>query len=878
MEKCFCVFYLLILTLQNTLSEPCGPNNNCTCSKTIGQTSVVHMDCANKRLELKKICEYIASCNCRNYKEIVASDNMISTLDKASLKGCEGITVLDLSNNILEELAEDAFAELNFLSLLDLSGNRLSSIYNSSGQTFLRNIPSLMTLYLHGNYNSSHGWRHSYPKFVNLQNLSTLKMDGLYDTAFGQYYRNLPSFKRLSLSGESGQCNQTHLRNNTFENTPRLQELLLANCNLVSIDSGTFIPLTQLKNLDLSGNSQLGFRTLRNISYGLQFTNIDFLNYSAVHHHLGLGTFITKRDICYFRNTTLRVLSLNNNRLQMLEKNAAILMPTTFQELHVEGNEFDIGIYLSQGACFANATKLFANGQNRMKLQIQINDPFPYVDPIANVTIPSIDDCPFMTDSYLKNISSPIDKCNFIENNTFNLWGFAFPKNLTVLEFSDCNIHLEIPSLNISNTLEYLDFSKNVLYSWKGNLLVPALRTLNLSQNYCSNVSYNFFDPFRSLENLDLSENFLGLVLASNSGYEIFQNLSNLTTLNLAGNKIQSLPPDIFQNLSRLRCLNLSFNSLTHFHVRLEKLENLAVLDISQNGISTLPIKLFNHFKELSQRKNVSISINLKGNPLRCTCENKFFIQLMFQNPEYFKSLKNYCFVNDKEQDMSFLKCKKVSNAFGKECRTPTEYTIAYAVGGSSLLLLLVILITGIMYRKRWKLRYFMYMHKKRFYGYRRLPDEEPLEIYKYDAFISYSEDNIGFILKEIIPNLEKTDRGMSLCIHQRDFLPGNAIADNIIEAIQSSKKTVVLLSNSFLKRKWCLYEFHMARMETMYSREGRGCLIVVMLEPVSTKHMPMEMIQWIKNESYIEFTKDEEGYVLFWNKLKDSITCRGQC
>ena len=64
-----------------------------------------------------------------------------------------------------------------------------------------------------------------------------------------------------------------------------------------------------------------------------------------------------------------------------------------------------------------------------------------------------------------------------------------------------------------------------------------------------------------------------------------------------------------------------------------------------------------------------------------------------------------------------------------------------------------------------------------------------------------------------------------------------------------------------------------MSRMESIYSRDGNSSLIVVMLENTPPdKLMPLEMIEWIKRESYIEYTDDEPGNALFWDKLKEAI------
>ncbi|XP_052228923.1 toll-like receptor 4 [Dreissena polymorpha] len=173
----------------------------------------------------------------------------------------------------------------------------------------------------------------------------------------------------------------------------------------------------------------------------------------------------------------------------------------------------------------------------------------------------------------------------------------------------------------------------------------------------------------------------------------------------------------------------------------------------------------------------------------------------------------------------------------------------------------------GMIYRHRWKLRYLLFMSRKRFFGYRRLPDYTLIENYRFDAFISYAEDNFRFILDEVIPTLETGN--VSLCLHQRDFLPGNAISDNIIHAIQSSRKTIVILSEAFLRSKWCMYEFNMARMESIYSREDNVCLVIVMLEQVPHDKMPLEMLRWIQENSYIEYTPEQDGNIMFWENLK---------
>ncbi|KAH3893109.1 hypothetical protein DPMN_017252 [Dreissena polymorpha] len=192
-------------------------------------------------------------------------------------------------------------------------------------------------------------------------------------------------------------------------------------------------------------------------------------------------------------------------------------------------------------------------------------------------------------------------------------------------------------------------------------------------------------------------------------------------------------------------------------------------------------------------------------------------------------------------------------------CRS---YVAVIIVGLLALATFLSVIIGGVIYKYRWRIRYHMYMSKERFFGHQMLPDYTAIQHYKYDALISYAEDNIRFILDDVIPRLETYI--ISLCIHQRDFLPGNAISDNIIHAIQSSRKTIVILSNSFLKSKWCMYEFNIAQMESIYSRGEDISLVIVILETVPNSAMPLEMVRWFQDNNCIEYTTDHEGNAFF--------------
>ena len=60
--------------------------------------------------------------------------------------------------------------------------------------------------------------------------------------------------------------------------------------------------------------------------------------------------------------------------------------------------------------------------------------------------------------------------------------------------------------------------------------------------------------------------------------------------------------------------------------------------------------------------------------------------------------------------------------------------------------------------------------------------------------------------------------------------------------------------------------------MENIYSRGEDISLVIVMLEPVPYNAMPLEMMRWIHDNNYIEYTTEHEGKDLFWDKLNGVI------
>ncbi|XP_061175904.1 toll-like receptor 4 [Saccostrea echinata] len=120
------------------------------------------------------------------------------------------------------------------------------------------------------------------------------------------------------------------------------------------------------------------------------------------------------------------------------------------------------------------------------------------------------------------------------------------------------------------------------------------------------------------------------------------------------------------------------------------------------------------------------------------------------------------------------------------------------------------------------------------------------------------TEEDMPFVQK-MVSELE-TNNGIRLCIHSRDFVPGYDISENIITAINKSRKTVVILSPNFIKSSWCMYELHIAKMEEIYSRENECVLLLIFYDAVPVDKIPLSIMDLIKQKSYIEFPNDDYG------------------
>ncbi|XP_052253929.1 toll-like receptor 4 [Dreissena polymorpha] len=697
------------------------------------------MDCEGRgNLKLSEICVSIG-----NMTSLKAGRNNFGNLTALDLKGCENLAEIYFNFNQIAHIEREIFQDFRHLHLLDLSRNLLQVYFKGWDASFLPK--NLHTLKINGNPIPDNA---NFPNLDSQYYLNKLISDGVSNKAL-----NVSRLAYLSLSGLNLQttCQLIRINNETFSLSNSLKVLNISDCGVISITAGAFEHLHSLEVLDLSYNRQLELWSLVNITYGLQFTRIRFLNISNLVSRFSSGKQIKLPHTCYLWNTTVEDVDLSGNMIDMVETNSFILTPPSLQILRINQNKFRFGPYVLQFGCLGNVTAVFLSYQNHGY------NPLIYVaENSKRYSGPTEElyqmECPFCNVSFLKEYANRTRDCTFIENGVLDLFHLKLPVRMERIIANDCALTFKINYKYYFNpensSMRYVDISGNIVESFTGYIgNLPMLETLNMSRCYTSSIGQTSLN-YISLKTLRLAHNDIGAQLADSKRSNIFNMLPSLQDLDLSSNGITVLFTSTFKELVNLRHLDLSNNNIEHFDVNINTLSHLLQLNLEINSIHTLK-KEVRRKLEANENDRSKFSINLQKNSLTYDCNNQEFLHWLIQHKANMVGFRGYIFISSDEKSITCDKMMTDLDRLESRCKS---YVAVIIVGVLALATFLSLIIGGVIYRYRWRIRYFMYMSKKRFFGYHILPDYTVIQNYKYDAFVSYAEDNIRFILDDVIP------------------------------------------------------------------------------------------------------------------------------
>lgn len=312
----------------------------------------------------------------------------------------------------------------------------------------------------------------------------------------------------------------SYLFAHTLHDSPQLTKLIFLNNALRSVHAGAFEHMTELQELEISGNPWLD--------------------------HLFIGTFSKQEN--------LMKLLLNHNKFQ------TILLGTFDSLRRLETlqmkNNFISGL---PSSLFLNLSKLRALDLSQNKLQAVTRETFSGLVKLEilkmnNNLISNLTSNTFRNISHLAELHLEGNRLEGLDDGVFstltNLSVLNLRGNL-LTSFSDKVFGFE-PS-----SLKELNLKSNRLAELSPLSSLASLTDLILSANQLSNLAGNLFRNVSALENLDLSENQL-----TSLPEVIFKGLVHIKEIHLHNNNLTKVEAKLFEDQLFLQRLYLSDNQL----------------------------------------------------------------------------------------------------------------------------------------------------------------------------------------------------------------------------------------------------------------------------------------------------------------------------
>ncbi|XP_034152666.1 toll-like receptor 1 isoform X3 [Esox lucius] len=471
----------------------------------------------------------------------------------------------------------------------------------------------------------------------------------------------------------------------------------------------------------------------------------------------------------------------------------------------------------------------------------------------------------------------------------------------TGMNISPCNLISALPSL------ETLDLSNNLLdesgFWWtfcSYTSVFPALKHLSLSQNRFLSLSIisEKTHQMRSLQSLDLSFNSISIggrcswprhlrelnLSNNNLGNTVFRFLSpHFEWIDLSKTGITAIDQKVLLEFPSLTHLFLSSNSIQVLPVDLHA-PLLHTLYIDQNIIATIYMGTFEGLPRLR-------TIKAGNNPFSCSCDSYWFVTALNKSllPDW--PLDYTCSVPPILAGMPLADYKPGKLSCELWLQAAIALSITFVI--TTALGFTFYACDGVWYTK---MLWVWILVKRR--GKKKTDKLRDVSFH-YHAFISYSQYDSSWVESMLVSTLERA--GLSLCIHERDFVPGEWIIDNIINCAEASYKTIFVLSNNFVQSDWCNYELFFAqhravRYGIIHSLIATDCvsvseimcpfvplvsiqedsLVFLLLEPIPPDSLPKKFLNLrgvLRQQTYLQWpgagAGEEMKRQVFWSSLK---------
>ncbi|GAB1860996.1 Protein toll [Camponotus japonicus] len=783
--------------------------------------------------------------NLKNLTLLNLWQNHLTELQSGIFDELVALQSLDLNRNDIIDLPKDIFAKLKNLKILNLSLNNFTYL----PRNLLRNNTKLQTFTLTENKRNM-----TLPEefFANLTELKVLnlKKNGLItlskDIFWGcssltnitlsrnylrflpvQIFRDLKELKELILTFNDLE----ELPDNVFLNTNRLIKLDLSKNRITFISQHTFDGLYALEELNIEENQ------LMSIS-GQSFTSLKYLKIAKFSkNHLTLqSTFLEYKDEYgtkspFHQCIELKELYLANNSI------SEIFSDWKFSDLQLRKLDLrynNISFITSEDLQFLSTDIKVDLTYNKIQ-HIFLHNAEQIAQPQQGLhdAIILVGNNPLSCDCELYDFLRYIE--GRMHSNVQNYF-HIIPENLT------CQSPEDLKNVPVTNL--------------KSKSLMCTVNDTNLNTS-CPEICDCFVKPEGNVFIFDCSHKNLTSVPSDiKSPGEVFGSSSVWQLeLNFTNNRFTRMPD--LKNLKQIESVKklfLSHNNISD--IFLDDLpKNIQVLELHNNNLSTLNPDVLEFLRNSTNLRNLT----LHENPWICDCNTKDFLNFIQTNlitmPNLFK-----------------VTCPGKNKAISEMTTAefcPFDNTAIIGVSIAIALMGLFIGITGLLYYKyQQQIKVWLFAHQWCLW----FVTEEELDKEKlYDAFVSYSHKDHDFVVDELVSKLENGSTPFKLCIHYRDWIPGEWIPANIARSVEDSRRTIIVLSPNFLESVWGRMEFRAAHSQAL--SEGRARVILILYGDIGPMdNLDSELKAYISMNTYVKW-----GDPWFWDKLRYALPHRAK-
>ncbi|XP_045520385.1 protein toll-like [Pieris brassicae] len=307
---------------------------------------------------------------------------------------------------------------------------------------------------------------------------------------------------------------------------------------------------------------------------------------------------------------------------------------------------------------------------------------------------------------------------------------------------------------------------------------------------------------------------------------------------------VPSLPSEL-----PVRTLDLSHNALTRLGT-VALPANLTLLDVSHNRLQLVDLE------EVEAALNASRLLRIAGNPLRCECAAR-------------EAMAALIAASPRIEDWSQVRCSDgvliAALQPGALCARPalTAALVTLLAATAFAMMSIAVFLTSRRARKR--IKWFLWW---RWRGAEIEAEEVDAKDARYEAFVSFATNEAGRAAK-LAARLES--QGRRLCLHHRDWAPGELITEQIARSVRDSRRTIVLLSDAFLDSAWARAEFRAAWALTQRERKPRLLLVLLpeLTVPRSTlaAALPADLSVAVATCTYLEWDEPR-----FWERLERAV------